>query len=129
MSTEKNKQNKRIRRHQRVRAKVWGTSERPRLSVFRSNRHIWAQLIDDKSSKTLAMASDLELSGKREKAVKKSFRKTTGLQEIAGKVGELLANKAGDLKITSVVFDRGGYKYHGIVKKIAEGARQGGLKF
>ncbi len=103
------KQEKRIRRHKKVRAKIKGTSKLPRLCVFRSNKYIYAQLIDDEAGKTLASASS---------ELKK-----------ADKVGSDIAKKAGDLKIEKVVFDRGGYKYHGKVKAVAEAAREGGLKF
>lgn len=103
------KRQNRIRRHKRVRALVKGTSEHPRLSVFRSNKRIYAQLIDDVKGETLLSAGD----------VKKS----------ALKIGEDLAKKALSKGIKSVVFDRGGYKYHGLVKALADGARQGGLKF
>lgn len=111
--------NKRIVRRNRVRAKVKGTSERPRLSVFRSNRHIFAQLIDDMDGRTIASSSDLKI-GK-----KKSVKNT----EIAKSIGIELAKKAALKKIKTVVFDRGGYKYHGRIKAIAEGAREGGLRF
>lgn len=108
------KQEKRLRRHKRVRAKIFGTAQRPRLCVFKSNQHIYAQLIDDEKGKTLAAASDLE--------IKKSAEKTK-------EVGKLIAEKAKVKKIEKVVFDRGGYKYHGRVKALAEGAREGGLNF
>jgi len=110
---------KKQRRANRTRAKILGTIERPRLSVFRSNQHIYGQLINDEKSITLASASDLEL--------KKSGKKTK--IELAKEVGMLLAKKAADLKIKKVVFDKGGYRYHGIVKSLAEGAREGGLNF
>ena len=119
MKINKTKLNKRIVRHNRVRAKIKGTDKRPRLSVFRSNRHIFAQLIDDVNSRTVASASDLK-TGK-----KKNIKKV----EIAKNVGMELAKKAASKKIKKVVFDRGGYKYHGRIKGIAEGAREGGLKF
>jgi len=106
------------RRKLRVRAKIRGTKDRPRLSVFRSNKHIYAQLIDDDRGETLTAASDLELESI-------SGTKT----EIACKVGKVLAEKALKLGVKKVVFDRGGYKYHGRVKALAEGARQGGLEF
>lgn len=111
------KRQKRVIRHNRVRSRVSGTDARPRLSVFRANSHIYAQLIDDQSGKTLAAASSLELKGK----VKKS--------EAATEVGKLIAKKAVEKKISAVVFDRGGYAYHGRVKALAEGAREGGLTF
>lgn len=108
---------KRQRRAARTRAKIFGTIARPRLSVFRSNKHIYAQLIDDESGKTLAWAGDLAIKEKNKKTV------------IAGGVGKLLAQKAEAVKIKEVIFDRGGYKYHGRVKALADGAREGGLKF
>ncbi len=109
----------RIRRHRRVRRKVSGTAERPRLAVFRSNRGIEAQLIDDVEAKTLASASWLQL--------KKSFKGTKTQQ--AAEVGKLLAASAKKAEIEAVVFDRGGYLYHGRVKALADSAREGGLKF
>ena len=109
----------RIRRHRRVRAKVHGTAERPRLVVFRSNRGIEAQLVDDDAGRTLAAASHLALA--------KSFKgdKT----EQATEVGKLLAKNAKAAGIEAVVFDRAGYLYHGRVKALADGAREGGLSF
>ncbi|MCK9179356.1 MAG: 50S ribosomal protein L18 [Bacteroides sp.] len=101
----------------RVRSKVSGTSSRPRMCVFRSNKQIYVQLIDDLSGATLAAASSL---GTDEKVTKK---------EQAAKVGEMIAKNALDAGITSVVFDRNGYLYHGRVKEVAEAARKGGLKF
>src|SRR3989344_8644150 len=105
MSGIKTKREKRKRRHKRVRAKVKGTGAIPRLSVFRSNKHIWAQLIDDALGRTLAAASDLGLAkGKGKKSSAKGV-------ELGEKVGELIAKKALEKKTASVVFDRGGYKY------------------
>ena len=109
----------RRRRHRRIRGKVRGTPERPRLVVFRSNRGISAQLVDDLEGKTLAAASWLNL--------KKSFKGTKTDQ--ATEVGKLLAANAGKSGIERVVFDRGGYLYHGRVKALADGAREGGLDF
>jgi large subunit ribosomal protein L18 len=109
----------RARRHRRVRGKVQGSAERPRLVVFRSNRGISAQLVDDLEGKTLAAAS---WSG-----LKKSFKGTKTDQ--AAEVGKLLAANAKKAGIESVVFDRGGYLYHGRVKALADSAREGGLKF
>lgn len=103
----------------RVRAKVQGVSAKPRLSVFRSNKYIYAQIIDDQKKETLVGASEKELSQKEK--VKKIDK--------AKELGMLIAKKAASKKITVVVFDRGGYKYHGRVKAVAEGAREGGLKF
>lgn len=105
-------------RHKRVRAKISGTAECPRLNVFRSLQHIYAQLIDVKGV-TLVSASTVE----------KDFEEYGGNKSAAHKVGEMLAKRAADKGITDVVFDRGGYIYHGRVKELAEGAREGGLKF
>lgn len=109
------------RRHNRVRAKIIGTSNRPRLCVYRANNHIYAQLIDDDNNKTILAISDRELVSGKTKTVKP--------MEVAKLVGKLTAEKALKAKIDTVVFDRGGYKYHGRVKALAEGAREGGLKF
>ena len=109
----------RLRRHRRVRGKVSGTAERPRLVVFRSNRGIEAQLIDDVNAKTLAAASWLQ--------VKKSFKGDKKSQ--AAEVGKLLAEAGKKAGVNTVVFDRAGYLYHGRVKALAEGAREGGLQF
>jgi large subunit ribosomal protein L18 len=109
----------RARRHKRVRGKVFGTAERPRLVVFRSNAGIEAQLIDDVEGKTLAGATWLHL--------KKSFKGNKTKQ--AAEVGKLLAERAKQANLESVVFDRGGYLFHGRVKALAEAAREGGLKF
>lgn len=106
----------RLRRKRRVRAKISGTAERPRLSVFRSNSHIYAQLIDDVTGATLVQASDIK---------SKKGNKT----ESATTVGKTIAEAAKKAKITECVFDRNGYKYHGRVKALAEGAREGGLQF
>ena len=112
------KQEKRYKRHKRVRAKIKGTSKVPRFCVFRSNKHVYGQLIDDENKKTLLSAKDSE--------VKKT---TKGKITIAKEVGKLLAEKALAKKYKKVVFDRGGYKYHGRVRALAEGAREAGLKF
>jgi len=112
----------RKRRHRRVRRKITGTPERPRLNVFRSSKHIYAQVIDDQSGKTLAAASSLD-------SEMRSGISNGGNREAARKVGALLARKALDRGIKDVVFDRGGYLYHGRVKELAEGAREGGLNF
>jgi large subunit ribosomal protein L18 len=109
----------RARRHKRVRGKVFGTAERPRLVVFRSNSGIEAQLVDDVDGKTIAAAGWLQL--------KKSFKGNKTQQ--AAEVGKLLAEKAKEAKVERIVFDRGGYLYHGRVKALAEAAREGGLKF
>ena len=109
----------RAKKHYKLRNRINGTSERPRLSVFRSNDHMYAQIIDDVNGVTLAAASSLD----------KDFEGQGGNKEAARKVGEMIAKKAQDKGITAVVFDRGGYLYHGRVKELAEGARSGGLKF
>ena len=109
----------RERRHKRVRRKISGTPECPRLCVFRSNTGVYAQIIDDVNQTTLVAASTLDKEVKTKHANK----------EAAKEVGTLIAKRASDKKITSVVFDRGGYIYHGVVKELAESARQGGLKF
>jgi large subunit ribosomal protein L18 len=116
--TTKTKPQARLRRRRRVRAKVRGTAERPRLSVFRSNRGIGAQLIDDVAGHTLAAVNWTE-----------SDLKSLGRLEQAGKAGELLAERAKSAGVETVVFDRAGYRYHGRVKALADGAREGGLKF
>ena len=109
----------RARRHKRVRGKVYGTAERPRLVVFRSNSGIEAQLVNDADGKTLAAASWLHL--------KKSFKGNKTRQ--AAEVGKLLAENAKKASVENVVFDRGGYLYHGRVKALADAAREGGLQF
>ncbi len=105
----------RTRRHFRVRKKVNGTGERPRLVIYRSLKHIYAQLVDDVSQRTLMTVTDSGLEGKK---VEKS-----------AEVGKRIAQKAKEAGVTRVVFDRGGYKYHGRVKAVADGAREGGLEF
>lgn len=112
----------RKKRHQRVRVKISGDALRPRLNVFRSSKHIYAQIIDDQSGRTLVSASSLD-PGLREKVAKGSDR------EAAGRVGSLLAQRALDSGIKDVVFDRGGYRYHGRVKALADAARVEGLNF
>jgi large subunit ribosomal protein L18 len=107
----------RIRRHKRIRARVSGSLTKPRLCVFRSGNHIYAQLIDDAKSKTLVSASSLKMKGQKNKT------------EEAKEVGRTIAKFALEKKIANVVFDRGGYQYHGRVKALAEGAREAGLKF
>lgn len=113
---------KRARIRRRVRSKITGSSERPRLTVFKSSKHIYAQLIDDRSGKTLAHASSLSKDMKDELEGKSKMEK-------AKMVGEKIAAQAGEAKLTTCVFDRSGYKYHGIIKALADGAREGGLKF
>lgn len=118
MSIEQDQNVMRARRARRVRSKVRGTGERPRLSVFRSNRAIWAQVIDDSAGRTLASAGSVHLT---EKGLSKTDQ--------AAKVGELIAERAKAAGVERVVFDRGPYLYHGRVKALADGARQGGLEF
>ena len=114
------KREARLRRHRRVRKKVQGTADRPRLAVFRSNKHITAQVIDDRVGRTIAAASTTE-AGLRDGA--------TGNKAAAAQVGALLAERAKAAGVESAVFDRGGYQYHGRVKALADGAREGGLIF
>jgi len=127
------KKQKRYRRHKRIRAKVSGTGKRPRLCVFRSVKHIYVQLIDDKKGRTLVTANDLEFKKLKKETKKEKIKRTqkslSKKATIAYEVGKLIAEKAIKKKIKKITFDRGGYKYHGRVKAIAEGAREGGLKF
>jgi large subunit ribosomal protein L18 len=118
--TNRTKQEARRRRHFRVRKKIEGTADRPRLAVYRSNRHVQAQVIDDGAGRTLAAASTLEsdLRGG-----------STGTVEAAKKVGQLVAQRAKEQGVTTVIFDRGGYLYHGRVAAVADGAREAGLEF
>ena len=116
--TVKSRPAKRLKRRRRVRAKITGSAERPRISVFRSNRGVFAQLIDDVSGKTLAAVNWTE-----------DDLKTLPRMEQAKKAGELLAERAKAAGVETAVFDRGGYQYHGRVKALAEGAREGGLIF
>jgi large subunit ribosomal protein L18 len=111
------KETRRLKIKKGIRGKISGTPERPRLTVFRSNKQIYAQVIDDTTGKTLAAASSLKLG---EKAPKK---------ELAAKVGEIIAKNAQEAGVQAVVFDRNGYLYHGRVKELADAARNGGLKF
>ena len=120
MITKNDRNAVRKKRHSRVRRKISGTAARPRLNVYRSNKHIYAQLIDDVSGVTIASASTMD--------------KDFGLEskadtEAAAKVGELIASKAGEKNVKSVVFDRGGYLFHGRVKALADSARENGLEF
>ena len=119
MVSKKNKNAARLKRHIRVRAKISGTTERPRLAVYRSNANISAQIIDDVNGVTLASANTLE----------KEFEGATGNCEAAKKVGAVLAERAKEKGIEEVVFDRGGYVYHGRIAALADGAREAGLKF
>ena len=119
MVSRKDANKARLKRHKRVRAKISGTAARPRLAVYRSNANISAQIIDDVAGVTLVSASTYE----------KDFQGNGGNKEAAREVGKILAEKAAAKGITEVVFDRGGYLYHGRVSELAEGAREGGLKF
>ncbi|GIV15102.1 MAG: 50S ribosomal protein L18 [Armatimonadota bacterium] len=116
------RQRGRLLRHARVRKKIRGTAERPRLVVFRSLKYIYAQVIDDEKGHTIAAASSLE------PALRNSLPKTDNI-EAARAVGRLIAERAIDAGVRHVVFDRGGYKYHGRVKALADAAREGGLEF
>ena len=118
MVNKPDKNEARLRRHRRVRGKISGTAERPRLDVFRSSKHIYAQVIDDVAGVTLVSASTVE----------KGFEGFGGNVEAANKVGKMIAEKALAKGIKTVVFDRGGFVYHGRVKALAEGAREGGLE-
>lgn len=122
MKSSKTPQAARIRRHARVRKRVNGTTERPRLSVYRSLSHIYAQIIDDVERRTLVFASDLEEGVKGQADGKKK-------SDVATLVGEAVAQRAKEAGITAVVFDRGGYPFHGRIKALAEAARAGGLQF
>ena len=119
MVKKPDKNTARLKRHARVRKKISGTAARPRLNVFRSTKHIYTQLIDDVAGVTLASASSME----------KGFEGFGGNKEAAKKVGMAIARKAQEKGISEIVFDRSGYIYHGRVKELAEGAREGGLKF
>lgn len=120
MITKPTRNSGRVKRHNRVRTKIAGTQERPRLNVYRSNKNIYAQLIDDQSGTTLVSASTVD---------KDLGLESTSNTEAAIKVGESIAKKAQDKGFKSVVFDRGGYLYHGRVKALAEAAREAGLEF
>ena len=120
MITKVDKNKVRLKRHQRIRKDLAGTSEKPRLNVYRSNKHIYAQLIDDSSEKTLVSASSQDPEFKMEVGSNK---------DAAAEVGALIAERAKDKGIENVVFDRGGYLYHGRVKALADAARENGLQF
>ncbi len=119
MVNKADKNQARLKRHRRVRGKISGTASRPRMNVFRSRSNIYAQIIDDISGHTLVSASSVE----------KDFGIYGGNKEAAKKVGQLIAKRALEKNISEIVFDRGGYVFHGRVKELAEGAREGGLKF
>ena len=117
MNKQVQKRNKRAIRHGRVRSRVSGSASRPRLNVFKANRHIYAQVIDDQTRKTLASASSLKIKAKGKKS------------DIAKEVGKAVATQALSKNIKTVTFDRGGFAYHGRIKSLAVGAREGGLEF
>lgn len=119
MVSKKDSNKARLKRHKRVRAKISGTASRPRLAVYRSNKNIYAQIIDDETGATLVSASTLDAG----------FEGIGSNKDAAKKIGAMLAERAIQKGISDVVFDRGGYIYHGRVKELAEGAREGGLKF
>jgi large subunit ribosomal protein L18 len=112
-----NRQQARERRHRRVRKKITGTAERPRLAVFRSNKHVYAQVIDDVSGRTVVSASTVE----------QSFEGATATVDAAKKIGKLVGERAKDAGVDAVVLDRGGFHYHGRVAGVADGAREAGL--
>lgn len=116
------KKEKKQRRHKRIKAKIFGTVKRPRLFVFRTPKHIYAQLIDDEKGKTLLALSDLKMK-------KKEIKDKSAKVGLAYQLGQLIAKEAIKKKINQVVFDRGGSKYHGRIKAVADGAREAGLKF
>jgi large subunit ribosomal protein L18 len=122
MSRIKDRKQRRDKIKRRFRQQVRGTSQRPRLAVFRSLRHIYAQVIDDEKGVTLASVSTLD------KAASGSLE-STGSQEAGKRIGELIAERAKDQGVDIVVFDRGGFRYHGVIRAIADGAREAGLKF
>ncbi len=119
MVKKPNSNEARLKRHRRVRSKIAGTAERPRLNVFRSSKHIYAQIIDDVNGVTLAAASSMD----------KGFEGNGGNKDAARKVGQTIGKLAIEKNIAEVVFDRGGYLYHGRVSELADGARESGLKF
>ena len=121
MVNEFDRRRARAKRHKRVRARVVGSSEKPRLCVYRSLKHIYVQAVDDLSGSTLASASSVELSGKG--------KRTTGNVTTAKEIGELIANRLKEKGLERAVFDRGGYLYHGRVKALADAARSAGMKF
>jgi large subunit ribosomal protein L18 len=122
MSEVKDRKQRRVKIRRRYRQGVRGTANRPRLSVYRSLRHVYAQIIDDESGVTLASASTLEKSAA-------GGLKATGNREAGALLGKLIAARAKEHGVESVVFDRGGFRYHGVIRAIADGAREAGLKF
>lgn len=127
--SSKIKREKRISRHNRVRKKIFGNISRPRLSIFRSNRYIYAQLIDDENGQTLVAANDLELKKAKTGKEEKKLPNLSGKKIVAYQVGFLLSQKAMKKNIKKAIFDRGGFLYHGRIEALADGAREGGLEF
>jgi large subunit ribosomal protein L18 len=127
MNPGKRKAKRRRRRRRGVRKRVFGVPERPRLTVFRSHKHIFAQIVDDTEGRTLAAASTLSKEARSN--LRKKDGKAPGRREAAALVGKLLADRAAAASVTSVIFDRNGYRYHGRVKALADGAREAGLRF
>jgi len=123
------KQERKNRRKIRTRSKIFGTEKRPRLSVFRSSKHIYAQLIDDENGQTLAAVNDLELKKTKTEKEEKKLPNLSGKKIIAYQVGFLLSQKAMKKNIKKAVFDRGRFLYHGRIEALADGAREGGLEF
>lgn len=121
MSTERTRRAARSKRHERIRLHLAGTAERPRLAVYRSVKHIYAQVIDDAAGRTLVAASSLDKDIAGDGAPTKT--------QVAGAVGRLIGRRARDVGISTVVFDRGGFKYHGRIRSLAEAAREAGLEF
>jgi len=125
------KKQRRARRHSRIKSKIFGTSRVPRLCVFKSAKHIYCQLIDDEKNKIILNANDLEIKKNKIKKIKEEKGEKKEMSSkiaISYEVGKLIAKKAKENKIEKTVFDRGGFAYHGRVKALAEGAREGGLK-
>jgi len=133
------KKQKKYKRHKRIRAKISGTAKRPRFYVFRTPKHVYVQLIDDEKGKTILSVNDIKFKKSKIKEQKSKLQiknkkekeeiKRTGKVAVAYEIGKLIAQKALEKKIKEVIFDRGGYKYHGRIKAAAEGAREGGLEF
>ena len=119
----------RARRHKKIRARIAGNSKRPRLCVFKSNQHVYAQLIDDQANKTIGLMSDFEIKTKKTSIKDKDGKELKGMVAVCYEVGQKIGDLAKEKGITEIVFDRGGYQYHGRVKALADGARAQGLKF
>jgi len=121
------KNTNRIKRHRRIRSRIFGSAKIPRLCIFRSSNHIYAQLVNDEKNKTIISADDLKIKAPKTTGKPEDIKTRKAL--IAFEVGKLIAEKAIAEKIEKVIFDRGGYQYHGRIKALADGAREGGLKF